>query len=205
MVGAIIGAVGSLASSIIGAVGSANANRRANNLISTQQANNRAWYDMKRNEDHLTRSENQAVLNKTRELLNEQYKKSRATNIVAGGTDESLALQQQAANETLANTMTNIAGQASAYKDAAEQQYRQTDAALTNQQIAVQQQQSQNIAKAAGQGVQAGLNLMASGIKSDNGLKPSSIPGAVADANIASINGMTEDELINNNIYKSNN
>lgn len=171
MVGAALaaGAAASLASSIIGAVGSANATRKANALINTQKTENRRWYDSQMSQDYLQRSDTQAILKKQKELLDAQYNRAQATNAVAGGTDEALAMQKAQANETLAETMTNVAGQASSYKDSVDQQYRAQDAALTQQQVAAATGQSQQIAQAAGQGVTAGLNLMGSAInKSKN-------------------------------------
>lgn len=166
MVGAAlaVGAAASLASSILGAVKSANAGKKANALINTQRADNKKWYDTQMGQDYLQRSDAQAILKKQKELLDAQYDRARATNAVVGGTDEALAMQQAKANETLADTMTNMAAQSSAYKDSIEQQYRQQDAALAQQQIAQAKGQSQQIAQAAGQGVSAGLNLMGSAI-----------------------------------------
>lgn len=159
-----VGAAASLASSILGAVKSANAGKKANALINTQRADNKKWYDTQMGQDYLQRSDAQAILKKQKELLDAQYDRARATNAVVGGTDEALAMQQAKANETLADTMTNMAAQSSAYKDSIEQQYRQQDAALAQQQIAQAKGQSQQIAQAAGQGVSAGLNLMGSAI-----------------------------------------
>lgn len=163
-IGAGIAAVGALA----GTIGSAVVNKQANNLIANQRKENKAWYDMKMAEDYTQRSDIQAVLNKQRKLFEEQYKRSRATNIVAGGTDESLALQQQQANQTMSDTMTNIAGQASAHKDAAESAYRQQDAQLNQQQVAIKQNQANQIAQAGGQVVGAGLGMIGNAIKSNN-------------------------------------
>lgn len=163
-----LGATTALASAIMGVVGSSKAANKAKGLIDSQRNDNKAWYEVKRAEDFTQRSDTQAILNQQRQLLNDQYKKARMTNVVAGGTDEQLALQQAAANESLATTMSNVAGQASAYKDAAEQQFRQQDAALNQQQVGVYQQQANNIAQAAGQGVSAGLNLIGSGIQKSN-------------------------------------
>lgn len=160
MIGTAIGAATALASSIYGAVTSANANRKANRLIQDQRDENQRWYNMKQAEDYTQRSDSQAVLNKQRDLLNEQFKRARATNAVAGGSDEQLALQQQAAADSLSDTMTNIAAGASAYKDNVEQQFRQQDAALNQQQAGIQQNKANTIAQAAGQGVTAGLNLI---------------------------------------------
>lgn len=120
-------------------------------MIQNQRDENKRWYDQKMAEDYMQRSDVQNVLRKQRELLNEQYQRARATNIVAGGTDESLALQQQAANEAMGDTMANIAANAASYKEGVENQYRAQDAALNQQQIGVEQANAQAIAQAAGQ------------------------------------------------------
>ena len=151
MVGQILGAAVQVGSSIYGAVKSSQANKQAQQMIQNQRDENKKWYDQKMAEDYMQRSDVQNVLRKQRELLNEQYQRARATNIVAGGTDESLALQQQAANETMGDTMANIAANASNYKDSIENQYRSQDAALNQQQIGVEQAKAQAIAQAAGQ------------------------------------------------------
>lgn len=161
-VGTIIGGATALASAITGAIGSAAQNKKARNLLDTQRAENKAWYDMKKAEQYTQRSDFQAILKKQKELLDEQYANARGVNAVAGGTDESVALQKKVANQSLSDTMTNVAGQASAYKDNLDAQYRQTDQALANQQAATYANQANNIAQAAGQGITAGLNLIAS-------------------------------------------
>lgn len=162
------GAATSLASSILGAVGSANATKNANALINSQKVKNRNWYNSEISQDYMQRADTQAILKKQKELLDAQYNRAAATNVVAGGTDEALAMQKAQANDTVADTMTNIAAQASSYKDNVEQQYRQQDNALTQQQIAALQGKAGQVAQAAGQGISAGLNLMGSVIKSSN-------------------------------------
>lgn len=151
MAGQIIGAAAQVGSSIYGAIKSSQANKRAEEMIQNQRGENQRWYDQRMAEDYTQRSEVQNILRKQRELLNEQYRRARATNIVAGGTDESLALQQQAANEAMGDTMADIAANASDYKDSVENQFRAQDAALNQQQIGVEQAKAQSIAQAAGQ------------------------------------------------------
>lgn len=151
MVGALIGAAAQVGSSIYGAVKSSQANKRARALLQNQRDENQKWYEQRMAEDYTQRADAQNILRKQRELLDEQYKRARATNIVAGGTDESLALQQANANDIMGETMSDIAAQASDYKDAVEQQYRSQDSAFNQQQIAIEQQQADNIADAAGQ------------------------------------------------------
>ena len=151
MIGAIVGAAAQIGSSIYGAIKSSQANKRAQEMIQNRRDENKRWYDTKMAEDYTQRSEVQNILRKQVDLLKEQYKRAKATNIVAGGTDESLALQQQAANETMGETMANIAANASVYNDSVENQYRAQDAALNQQQIGVEQANAQSIAQAAGQ------------------------------------------------------
>lgn len=144
-------------------------------MIQNQRDENKRWYDQKMAEDYMQRSDVQNVLRKQRELLNEQYQRARATNIVAGGTDESLALQQQAANEAMGNTMADIAANAANYKDSVEQQYRAQDAALNQQMIGVEQGNAQAIAQAAGQMGSAVSGLM-TGVSGEGKTKATSSP-----------------------------
>lgn len=160
------GAVGALASAIGAAARSRRYNERANNELASLRRDNRAWYDRRNAQDYTMRSDVQATLKKQRELLDEQYRRARATNAVAGGTDESLALQQQAANRSLSNTMTDVAANASAHKDNVEAAYRQQNLALAQQQIKNDQQQAAAVAQAGAQGVNAGLNLVGNGVSS---------------------------------------
>lgn len=160
MVGSIIGAAAQVGSSIYGAIKSSQANKRAEQLLQNRRDENRKWYDQKMAEDYTQRTDVQNVLRKQRELLQEQYQRARATNIVAGGTDESLALQQAAANDAMGDTMANVAENAASYKEGIEEQYRNQDAALNQQQIGIEQGKAQAIANAAGQVGSAVSGLM---------------------------------------------
>lgn len=183
MIGTIIGAAAQLGSSIYGAVKSSQANKKAQQMIQNQRDENQKWYDQKMAEDYMQRSDVQNVLRKQRELLSEQYQRARATNIVAGGTDESLALQQQAANEAMGNTMADIAANAASYKEGVENQFRTQDAALNQQQVAAEQAKAQAIAQAAGQvgSAVSGLVTGASPKGSSTSLTPKGVQ-AYADA-----------------------
>ena len=151
MTGAIIGAAAQVGSSIYGAIKSSQANKRAMDILKVQKDENKKWYEERMSEDYLQRPDVQNVLRKQKELLSEQYKRARGINVVAGGTDESLALQQQGANEILGETTADIAAQAANYKESVENQYRTTEAALGQQEMGIHQQQAQVIANAAGQ------------------------------------------------------
>lgn len=161
-----IGAVGALASSVIGAVSSSNANKRAQTLIDTQQKEDKRWYENKKNADYMNRSEVQAILKKQRETLDEYYKRNRATNVITGGTDEAAAMAQEAANKTIADTSTNIAAQATAYKDSLDKQSRESEKQYAQIKVGSEQAKANQIAQAASAGVSTGLNLAGSAIKS---------------------------------------
>jgi hypothetical protein len=199
MVGTIIGALAPVAiqtgAAIYGGIKSSQANKRAMEMIQNQREENKKWYDQKITEDYLQRSDVQNVLRKQRELLNEQYQRARATNVVAGGTDEALALQQQAANETVGDTMANIAANATDYKENVEQQYRTQDAALNQQLAGIEQEKAKSIAQAASQVGSAASGLM-SGLtgmtKSSQSLTPTQVQ-AYANAQQQIANTLEED------------
>lgn len=159
-----LGVIGSLGAGAFGAVQSAIANNRARKEVQNQRDKNRQWYEQRMAEDYTQRSDVQAVFNQQRQLLQDQYKQARATQAVAGGSDEAVALQQQAANDAMAQTMSNVAAGASAHKDNVEQQYMQRDAQLSAQQAQMHQQQAAATAQAAGQAISAGLNLVGTGM-----------------------------------------
>lgn len=156
---AAIPAVASLASSVFGGIKSGQYNDKADRLLAQQRANNRRWYDIRRSEDFTRRADVQAAINKQRELLDEQYKRARAVNTVAGGTEESLARQKEAANRTVADTMSDVAVKAAESKDRVEDRYLEMENALMAQERQSAQQQAAATAQAAGQAVSSGISL----------------------------------------------
>lgn len=128
-------------------------------MLDKKEQQNEAWYNRRYNEDYTQSAEAQAALNKAREYANESIKRAEGTQAVMGGTDEAVANAKEAAAEAVANATTAIASQATAMKDAVDAQYRQTQDAIDNARIGIQNQQAQNSAQAGGQALQAGLNL----------------------------------------------
>lgn len=185
-----------MGSSIYGAVKSSQAAKKAQDRLSGMINDNRKWYEEKMAEDYTKRADVQNILRKQRDLLSEQYQRARATNVVAGGTDESLALQQQAANEAMGETMADIAAQSTEYKQGIENQYRTQDAALQQQMIGVEQNKAQAIANAAGQMGSAVGGIMQGASKSQSGTAPLTAKGVQAYADAQElINKTTEEDL----------
>ena len=148
--------------SVAGAIGSARAQRKADGMIKAQKEKNQAWYDRSYNQNFLERSDAQQVLENTRKFYDERMQRSAATNTVMGGTDEALAMDKAAANQAVSDTMAGINADASAHKDAIEQNYLNVDSALSQQQIAGQQQRAQNISNAAGNISKMGAGIVGS-------------------------------------------
>jgi len=162
MVGALIGAGMNVLGSVAGAIGSARAQRKADGMIKAQKEKNQAWYDRSYNQNFLERSDAQQVLENTRKFYDERMQRSAATNTVMGGTDEALAMDKAAANQAVSDTMAGINADASAHKDAIEQNYLNVNSALSQQQIAGQQQRAQNISNAAGNISKMGAGIVGS-------------------------------------------
>jgi len=157
------GAVAALGGAIYGGIKSGKLNRKAEAILQQQKKDNQRWYDVKMSSDYTQRADVQAAIKKQRELLNEQYERARATNVVSGGTDESLALQKQAANQSLSQTATDIASRAADYKDKVESNYMARKAGLEDQERLNLQQRAAATAQAASQVVNAGLGMVGSG------------------------------------------
>ena len=164
---AALGGIAALGSAVYGAIASSKRNKEAKNLIAEQRKENKDWYNTKMSSDYTQRSDAQAVLKKQRELLAERFRAEKAAQAVAGGTDEDIAAAKQADADSVAQTMTGLAENASSYKDQVEQQYRAQDAALNQQQAAALQAQANATAAAAGQAVNAGIGMMGAAMNAD--------------------------------------
>lgn len=151
------------AASAFGGAKAAKANERANKLLAQQQRDNQAWYDRRYHEDYTETAEAQNVIRMAKEAAEKQYRRAEGAAAVAGATDESVAQAKEAGNELVAETLANVAAQGNARKESVDNQYQQTKAALTNQQMAAEQAKAQAISNAAGQASNAFGNV-ASGL-----------------------------------------
>lgn len=166
MIGAIVGAAVGVGSAIYGAVSSAHAAKKARAAQRRQEAKNENWYLRRYNEDGTQTAEGQSLLRKSREYAEDLYNKAAGASKVAGATDESAAMAKHAGNETVANTMGNVAAAASANKQNVENQYMSMANQLANQRIATYQQSAKDASAAGSQGMSAGLSLVAADLSS---------------------------------------
>ena len=164
----LLGAGLNVLGSVAGAIGSARAQRKADDMIAAQKQKNQAWYDRNYNQNFLERSDAQAVLENTRKFYDERVGRAAATNTVMGGTDEALAMEKAGANQAVAETMAGINAEAANHKDMIEQNYLNVDSAISQQQIAGQQQRAQNISQAASNASKLGSNIIGGVIDKKN-------------------------------------
>ena len=157
---AIISGVASLASTAMASRSSkeqADAARDAyNNETAAQRRKIENWYNIRSNQDYTKRADIQAALTKQRELINERYNQSRATNVVAGGSEAALAAEKEAANKAMGDTIANIAAAGAANQDKLDSMYLNIDnQASQNMANAGYQQNMQQAEQTAQAGAQA--------------------------------------------------
>ena len=160
MIGAIVGAAAGLASSIWGGIKARQAAKKAEAQLQQQKIDNENWYRRRYNEDFTQTAEAQSLLNRAREEAQRQMQAARGTAAVMGGTGESVAAAQENANRLVSDTMSGVAANATARKDAVESQYLNTKNSIGNQYYNLYAQQAGNATNAASAGMQAGMGLV---------------------------------------------
>lgn len=156
MFGSIIGAAGGIASSIFGGINAAKYMEKAEKEIANQRARNAAAYDAKRNENYVNSAEAQSLLAASRDAAMKQVASAEARAAVMGGNPQAVRDARDAANDLITNTAAGINQQSIARKDALEQQYRSTDAQLSDRLASMYQGQAAANQQAASQGMQMG-------------------------------------------------
>lgn len=166
MIGAAIGAATGLAGSIFGGIKARKAAKRARKALDKADRENQEWYNRRYNEDYTQSAEAQAALTKARDYAMEQYRNARGAAAVGGATDESVAQQKATANQMMAGVTSDIVGNATARKDAVEQQYLSTKNDINNQRISMYNNQAQAATQAASQAMGAGMGMIGSDLQS---------------------------------------
>ena len=148
LIGDVIGGVGQLAAGVIGGSATRRALNKNRDIVAMQKQRSQDWYDQEYNADFTQRSDAQAALNRTRDILKERYKAAAGAAAVGGATDESVAQQKAAANQVLADTASNIAERADAYKEQVRANYEAQQGAAEAQEIGINQAKAQAVQQA---------------------------------------------------------
>lgn len=126
----------SLAAAGAGAIGSAVERNKARKALEQQKAESEAMYNQDYYSDYTQRADVQSALGRMRDQMKENMASRRNTSAVTGGTPEAAVAGQKADNEVLGKTVSNIAGQASSYKDSVRNRYLQQKSYYDAQKIA---------------------------------------------------------------------
>lgn len=155
LIGAALGAAGS----IFGGVSASKAMNKVMDNLREQQQENEDWYNRRYNEDATQRADAQRILRLTEESIAKRNRAAAATAAVMGGTNESIALEKEANNKALSDTMSQIAANADARKDAIENKFMQRKAELNGQLNNLEMQKAGAISQAV-QGVTGAASKM---------------------------------------------
>ena len=140
----------SLASSIWGGIQSSNAQKRAEQRLASEKAANDAWYNRRYNEHTVDTAAGQNMIRMAKDYARETWKKAAGAAAVGGGTDAEVAEAKAAGNKMVGDAIAQIEANDVARKDNVDAAYRARQNQLTQQQMALDQQQASNISQVAG-------------------------------------------------------
>lgn len=160
---AALAALGSLAATGIGAVGSASANAQAREDLKSDFRDQMARYNRLLDRNYVDSPENAGLMRRLQDMQRERYNQARATNVVAGGTDAHLAAMQGQGAKIVSDTANAVAERSQAYKDKIEDAKYAAKRAHSQQMFGLDQQKAQTIANAAGQASKAMAGIAAAG------------------------------------------
>lgn len=124
LIGGIVGGVTSAAGGILAGNARNKGFEEQQKLFNQRITDAKAHRDAIYYQDPTQTAESQAAVTQAQELLNQQTQAAKNSNIVSGGTDEAVALQKQAAAQTVGKMMNDQAVQGAAKK---EQAYQHAD------------------------------------------------------------------------------
>lgn len=181
----IVAGAGSILASLFGAKKSSDAVDDAIAGLNKSHAAELREYDRLLARDEINDPSNQSLLSKLRELQRENYNRARATNVVAGGTDESLAMMQQAGNQVLGQTIDSMAARSGEKKDRIRAQKQASNRQHSQQVFGLRMQKAQNIAQAAGQMTGAMAGIAAASLPAANPFQTTGAAAASTAPNVA--------------------
>lgn len=144
LIGAAIGAVGS----IFGGISASKAAKKAKRMVEEQKKANRDWFDRRYNEDATQRADAQQILTQTQDIIRRRNNAAAGAAAVMGGTDESVAAEKEANNRILSDSTASIAVNGEQRKDDIEGRYLDNEANLNNQLVNIERGKSKAISDA---------------------------------------------------------
>lgn len=123
MIGALIGAGLSVASSVAGGIAKRKAQKLQDEMLAQQIKDNEAWYRRNYYSDPTKRADTVRLLTQMQEQIRNRNKAARGRQAVMGGTEDSTTAVKEANNNTIAETTSNIVVANEKRKDEIEGKY----------------------------------------------------------------------------------
>lgn len=152
--------IGSLVMSAGSAIAGNVATNRAYKDFLGYSNDERNYYRRRLGRDLTKTTENQSIINEAKDVALRNYNTTRAANIVAGGTDQSLALAQRNGQGIVSDALRTAALNASRERRALESEAMQSQRAINAQKLNFQMQKAKNISAAGGQASKAFAGIL---------------------------------------------
>ena len=136
-IGAGVGALGGL----FGSLGKRSAIQKQLEMLDQKKRDNQNWFDRRYNEDSTQRADAQRLLKITEDSMRKRTKAAAGREAVMGGATENTMREKEAANQVMADAVSQINAAGEQRKDQIEAQYRQQKDALEQQEAALKGQE----------------------------------------------------------------
>lgn len=207
-----IGAGAGLLSSFIGGSAASKAAKAAERRQREQEAKEDAWYSRRYYEDYLDTAAGQNLVRRARQMYDKNVKRAEGARAVAGGTDASVQMAKDSANQALGDTMANIAASDQVRKSQVDNMHRQAESQFAQMDMNRELQRAQNITNAAQQASNAMIaagsavdQMNAAKVDLSGGSNNSTVPMSTRLANMKSsheslMSGIDRKSVLNGNM-----
>lgn len=146
-----IGAGAGLLSSFLGGSAASSAAREAERRQRQQEAKENAWYNRRYNEDYIDTAAGQNLVRRARQMYDRNIKRAAGAKAVAGGTDASVQMAKDSANQAMGDTIANIAASDQSRKAQVDNMHRQAESQFAQMDMQREMNRAQSITNAAQQ------------------------------------------------------
>ena len=146
-----IGASAGLLSSFLGGSAASSAAREAERRQRQQEAKENAWYNRRYNEDYIDTAAGQNLVRRARQMYDRNIKRAAGAKAVAGGTDASVQMAKDSANQAMGDTIANIAASDQSRKAQVDNMHRQAESQFAQMDMQREMNRAQSITNAAQQ------------------------------------------------------
>lgn len=160
----------SLASSLLGGSAASRAAREAEKRQRQEEARENAAYTRRYNEDYIDTAAGQNLVRRAKQAYDRNIKRAEGAKAVAGGTDASVQMAKDSANQAMGDTIANIAAQDTARKAQADAMHEAAQQRFTQMDMNREMNRAQSIQNAA-QGASNALMSAAGAVEQMNAAK----------------------------------